>query len=273
MDEPLTMNARPAAHAVILSSPDREESLRQARLMAAAALCEQGGASPCGRCRHCRKIAAGIHPDVISVRRLTDDKGRQKREIGVDQIRRIAADAVILPNEAARKVYIIEEADTMNAQAQNAALKLLEEPPAGALFFLTASNVELLLPTVRSRCAERTLSGGRSEADERSLQLAEAYLRAAAAGDPARLFAWCAANEGMDSAGAAAFTGCVEQLLGDMLCARRDSLGFSRARLADLAELNSRCEAYLRANVGVKHIFGLMAVHAPARAGNRGREH
>ena len=67
---------------------------------------------------------------------MTDDKGRPKREIMVDQVRAMAADASILPNEAERKVYVIHEAELMNESAQNAALKLLEEPPAWVVFIL-----------------------------------------------------------------------------------------------------------------------------------------
>ena len=67
-------------------------------------------------------MAEDIHPDVITLGRLEDDKGRLKREIGVDQIRSLSADAYIMPNEAGRKVYLIREAETMNIPAQNAAL-------------------------------------------------------------------------------------------------------------------------------------------------------
>lgn len=252
-------------HAYILSSPDREESLRAARRMAAAAVCQRGGQEPCGQCRHCRKALAGIHPDIITLRRLTDDKGKQKREIGVDQIRWLSADAVVLPNEAERKVYILEEADTMNLSAQNAALKLLEEPPAGALFLLTAANPGLLLPTVRSRCAEIYLGGERSEADEESRELAAAYLKAVAAGDRARLYAWCAGNDGLDQARTAAFLDSAAEQVADMLCGRKPSRLDRRSLLA-LAALLGRCAAWLRVNVGTKHIFGLLAVDSIAGA-------
>ena len=260
------------AHAYILSSPDRDEALRLARVMAAAAVCEKGGAEPCGLCRPCRKAQAGIHPDIITVRRLADDKGRQKREITVDQIRQVSMDAIVLPNEAGRKVYIIEEADAMNVPAQNAALKLLEEPPAGALFLLTAANPGQLLPTVRSRCAELKLNGEQSEADEVSAALAREYIKAVANRDPARLYAWCAKNEGLDTASAAAFLSCAGELAADMLCGRASRRGMSAGELLDLSQLLERCGRYLRVNVGVKHIFGLLAVDSIAGSGNRGLE-
>ena len=124
-------------HACVICAPTIELALSEAEKLAAAAVCSGVGARPCGKCRDCRKAAEHVHPDIITVSRLLDDKGRPKREIGVDQIRDVIADAQVLPNEAARKVYIIDRAETMNAAAQNAALKLLEEPPAGAVLHST----------------------------------------------------------------------------------------------------------------------------------------
>lgn len=112
---------------------------------------------------------------------MTDDKGRPKREIMVDQVQRKAADASILPNEAERKVYVIHEAELMNESAQNAALKLLEEPPAWVVFILCTVNSERLLPTVRSRCTEIS-SGGEKQMDAAMKKLASDYLKAVAAG-------------------------------------------------------------------------------------------
>ena len=145
------------SHAYLISAPDIRAALSCAGELAAAAVCTGEGKKPCGQCRACHKAAENIHPDVITLARLEDEKGRPKREIGVDQIRQLAADACIMPNEAERKVYIIREAETMNVPAQNAALKLLEEPPLGALFLLCTTNASQLLPTVRSRCVELKL--------------------------------------------------------------------------------------------------------------------
>ena len=144
-------DAKRLSHAYIISAPTREEGLCEARRLAAAAVCDDSLHAPCGKCRACRKADANIHPDIITVERLTDDKGKKKREIIVDQVRDMNSDACILPNEASRKVYIIDEADTMNLAAQNAALKLLEEPPADVLFLLTAPSAATVLQTVRSR--------------------------------------------------------------------------------------------------------------------------
>ena len=254
-------DAQRLSHAYILTAPERGEVMSAARRLAAASVCSSNGARPCGVCRDCRKALEGIHPDVISVRRLTDDKGREKKEITVDQVRDMAADSVVLPNEAARKVYIIEDADLMNTQAQNAALKLLEEPPAGVMFILCTENAGLLLPTVRSRCVVRNVgTAGESDAEGEGMALALEYFKAVSSLSEARLCSFCFANEGLDTRAAADFVDSAIELAGDMLCARRDSLGMGHARLVRLYELLRRCEAYLKVNTGVKHIFGLLAV-------------
>ena len=247
-----------------------DDAMETAGSIAAAAVCTGPGPRPCGQCRHCRKVAAGIHPDVITVGRLEDDKGRTKREIGVDQIRSLSADAYIMPNEAQRKVYIIREAETMNIPAQNAALKLLEEPPLGAVFLLCTTNPSQLLPTVRSRCTQINCQGESQERDKELETLAEAYIKAVAAGNRAKLYSWCCANEGMDGRQAAAFADYAMERLGDMLCGRKKDLGLSRRQLMKLYGLLRRCSTYLRLNVGSKHIFGLLAVDSIDSSGNRG---
>jgi len=105
------------------------------------------GAGPCGVCKHCAKVLRGVHPDVISI-----SVEKDKREVTVDQIRALKKDIIVIPNEAERKVYIINDADLMNRNAQNALLQALEEPPSHTVFILKTDNPTALLPTVRSRC-------------------------------------------------------------------------------------------------------------------------
>ena len=255
------------SHAYIISAPTREDALNEAHRLAAAAVCDDPLHAPCGQCRACRKAAGNIHPDIITVERLADDKGKKKREIVVDQVRDMNSDACILPNEASRKVYIIDEADTMNPSAQNAALKLLEEPPSGAVFLLCVTNPMKLLDTVRSRCVEINFAGDADEQDAESLKPASAYLKTVASGDLAALCRWCMAGDSMDTRAASEFCLAVSTLIADILAKRRKNPGLSMQELVRINALMEKCSSYLKVNTGVKHIFGLLAVDSIAGGG------
>lgn len=248
------------SHSYIVSSASSELLMKEAKRLAAAAVCSSEGSRPCGVCRHCRKAQQGIHPDIGFVERITDDDGKQKKEIVVDQIRRLSVDACVLPNEADGKAYIIVDADTMNNNAQNAALKLLEEPPKGVVFILCVSNVQKLLPTVRSRCAEISLHGSVDEPDGQSVKLARDYLALVSAGNLGELCRWCGKNEGMDRTAMTDFFHAVRETVADILCRRREGISLSNYRLLKLDELMCRCIAYMNLNVNGKHIFGLLMV-------------
>ena len=133
------------SHAYMLTGPAGPERTERARRLTAALLCPAAD-GPCGVCRDCRKALEGIHPDVTVVTRESGSEA--SGEIKVDQIRRLTADAAVAPNEAARKVYIIDEAERMNGRAQNALLKTLEDPPGHACFILCCAVPNGLLPTV-----------------------------------------------------------------------------------------------------------------------------
>lgn len=259
-------------HACLICAPSAEAALDKARELAARAVCSGTGLlKPCGACRDCRKVAAGIHPDVITLTRAADDKGRQKQNITVDQIRALSADAIVLPNEAKRKVYIIDGAETMNPAAQNAALKLLEEPPAAVVFLLCSVRPMQLLETVRSRCALVKLQGAEDPEgpDEAAQELAAGYLKAVNSRDDAQILRWCVQNENLDAQAMAAFLEAVRLRLSDMLCLRLKSGRLSRAELLALYRLSERCTQYLKVNTNVKQLFGLLAVDA-LPDGNRG---
>ena len=145
---------RGLSHAYIISGPAGSGRHTLARLLATAMVCTASPAKrPCGSCAPCKKVLAGIHPDVTVISGAGEGK-----PITVDQIRSLRADAHIRPNEGERKVYLLEGADQMNASAQNAMLKLLEEGPQYAAFLLLAENGGGLLQTVRSRCEELVLA-------------------------------------------------------------------------------------------------------------------
>ena len=135
-----------AAHAYILEGDDGE-TRRFALYMAAALLCT-GDKPPCGRCASCRKALAGgetLHPDIHVF------EPEKNAGFSVETVRGIRKSVYLLPNEGDRKVYILCGAQKMSRSAQNALLKLFEEPPASASFVICCDRRDALLPTVLSR--------------------------------------------------------------------------------------------------------------------------
>lgn len=261
-------NAYGKYQSVIISALSRERAAEKARELAAGILCTSEGNRPCGRCAACGKVARNTHPDVVFVNRLPDAKGSLKSGITVDQIREISADAYILPNEADRKVYIISEAEKMNVSAQNAALKLLEEPPNGAVLLLCTENPSALLPTVRSRCTEINVNGDRDGSGEEAEETASEYLRLLAANDRAGLVAFCFKNDNMTGDRFLDFICCVREQVTDMLCGRRDDEAMDSVMLTAAAELAEKCIRYRQYNVSVKMLFGTLAAGTPQK-GNK----
>ncbi|MBP3313051.1 MAG: DNA polymerase III subunit [Oscillospiraceae bacterium] len=146
------ISAGKISHSYLLCGPEGAGKRTLARLMAAAMQCVDSGDVPCGTCAQCRKVFSGNHPDVIFV----DDE--EKKNVSVELARRAKEDLYIRPNEGKKKIYIFPRANDMNASAQNALLKVMEEPPAYGVFILLSTRGEALLPTIRSRCTELTLS-------------------------------------------------------------------------------------------------------------------
>lgn len=144
--------AEEPGHAYLISGPVGSGRHTLATLLAAAMVCTGQGGRPCLACPACRKAMGGIHPDIV---RIAPEK--EGGEVKVDQIRAMRADAYVRPNEARRKVYLLERADRLNAAGQNAMLKVLEDGPEYAAFLLIAENPGALLSTVRSRCETLTL--------------------------------------------------------------------------------------------------------------------
>ena len=180
------------SHAYILSGPPGSGKHDLALILAQAMVCTApGGGRPCLQCSGCRKAAGGIHPDVV---RIAPPEG--KRDIVVDQIRALRTDAYIKPNEAGRKVYLIEDAPAMNPSAQNALLKVLEEGPPYAAFLLLADNAGMLLPTIRSRCETLALAPPEEAAPAYS-EAADRLARLLLEGGERELLEHCAALEAL----------------------------------------------------------------------------
>ena len=118
---------------ILLSGDDSRSLETLSTALAAGILCEADGPRPCGACLSCRKVQDGVHPDLTLI-----DEGEE--ELKVDLARRIKAENAIIPNDGARRVTVIRHAHNMNAYAQNALLKELEEPPHFAFFILTSEK-------------------------------------------------------------------------------------------------------------------------------------
>jgi DNA polymerase-3 subunit delta' len=138
---------------VIFDGPEGVGKRTAAAALAQAINCPQpvrgveiDGADACGVCASCKRIARGVHADVLVIE--PGDTGTIK----VDQVREAIDRAAYRPFEGRRRVVIVDVADAMVPEAQNALLKTLEEPPAGSMFVLVTARPDMLLPTVRSRC-------------------------------------------------------------------------------------------------------------------------
>ena len=158
------------SHALILEGSDSETRLNAAKEIAKAIVCETDTERPCGKCPGCKKCGSMSHPDVHFL--FKDDS---VANIKVDQIRQLKHDAGLVPNDCDKSVFIIHEAQYMNPQAQNALLKIFEEPSAYVTFILTCNSKSALLETIISRATDYFLSSDSNENDGR---LEEAYEQA-----------------------------------------------------------------------------------------------
>lgn len=145
-------------HAILIEGAVGSGRRTLARLIAAAALCTGGGHRPCGLCPACHKAFGGNHPDITEL----GGEG-EARSFHIDVVRTLQEEAYILPNESSRRVFLLANVQNMTEQAQNALLKILEEPPAHVLFILTCEQRSALLETVLSRVFTILLGGVSAE--------------------------------------------------------------------------------------------------------------
>jgi len=166
-------------HALLLTGADGLGKNVLAEQMAQYLLCEAPTEHACGNCRSCQLFAAGTHPDLHVVQpeavfkgggtRLAEyaqrypprEKGKDSKdsvEIRIDQIRALIEGSQTRPQISRRKMLILSPADTLNVNAANSLLKLLEEPPPDSQLLLVTSRPARLTATVRSRCARLTLA-------------------------------------------------------------------------------------------------------------------
>lgn len=247
------IDRRRLSHAYILSGPAGSGKHALADWMASCYVCSGEGAAPCGLCSGCRKAAARIHPDII---RAGDDG----EAINVAAARALRADAYIRPNEAPRKVYLLDHAQDMNPSAQNALLKVLEDGPPYAAFLLLAENDAALLSTIRSRCETVRLIPGQevTEGNDKLRETAERLTQLLTGKDELALFTFAVSLDKWDRASIAAV------LDGTMECLRDKLISGSGdpQRLMMLAEHIRTLRRACDFNIGAGHLVGWLAARA-----------
>ncbi len=246
------LTGRRLSHAMIVSGPEGSGTHILAGILAKGLVCSGTGNAPCGACADCRKAAAGIHPDIITIRPEPD-----KKAVSVDQVRQMRADAHIRPNEAPKKVYILEGADLMQGEGQNAMLKLLEEGPAYAAFILLARNSGALLTTVHSRCDQLSLSVDEPSRDEALFQQAGQLAHCWLSGDEYALMDLCVPLEKGERQQVLTLLSYLRQQLCDMLANHPDR----RTVLRGITLTDQLLQAAER-NVGTGHLLGWLCAGA-----------
>lgn len=146
-----SLSSRKISQAYLITGESMQGKEFIARIFANALVCEtpEDGINPCGKCRSCKQAMSRNHPDIITV---THDR---PGTVSVDDVReQIVSDAGIKPYQSKWKIYIMNEAEKMTPQAQNALLKTLEEPAEYVVIMLLTTSKSAMLPTVISRCVQ-----------------------------------------------------------------------------------------------------------------------
>ncbi len=234
------------AHATLLCGGNDETRRAAALELAMALVCQAGGSEPCHQCSHCRKTRDGIHPDVQWLAEET---------VPVSVVRTLRADAYIRPNEAMRKVYVVEHGEGLNLSGQNALLKLLEEGPPFAAFLLLTRREGGILPTVRSRCQlVRLAEAPPPLPDPQLAQQADALVAGLLGRNEWGLLSLCVGLEKLNRAQMGELLQLVRQRL-------RSAPHEGRAILS-LFPLLDRLSSALESNVGVGHVAGWLCAGA-----------
>lgn len=152
------------SHAYIFNGPDLSGKKMLAEAFAMALQCEKEQSFGCMECHSCKQAISHNHPDIIYV------SHEKPNTIGVDDIRtQVNSDIGIKPYSSKYKIYIIDEAEKMNPQAQNALLKTIEEPPSYGILMLLTTNADGFLQTILSRCITLNLRGVKTEVIKKHL--------------------------------------------------------------------------------------------------------
>lgn len=160
-------------HGILVECQNEEEGERFAKFIASCLVC-RGENKPCNNCPDCEKAEKNAHPDIF----VTDGMKGKSKSFTVDAVREIRSDAFIVPNESDKKIYILKNGQNMNEQAQNAILKILEEPPSYVFFIIVTTSKSTMLETVLSRVSSYSLSGGENEASDKEREALRSFVSA-----------------------------------------------------------------------------------------------
>jgi len=146
-----TVNGGKVSHAYIFDGADGIGKEKTAKIFAQAILCEKFESEICGDCKACHLSFNDSHPDLKILDLTIGEDGKQKASISVEAIRQLKKDVYLKPFFSDRKIYIIKNAEKMTVEAQNAMLKIFEEPPAYITIILICNGLSKILSTIKSR--------------------------------------------------------------------------------------------------------------------------
>ena len=160
-------------HGVLVECQNTVEGEEFARFIANTLVCT-GENKPCSTCADCIKAQGKGHPDIF----VTDGIKGKSKNFTVDAIREIRDDAFVVPNESDKKIYILKNGHNMNEQAQNAILKILEEPPSYVYFIIVTESKSTMLETVLSRVQVFSLLSNEDDFTEKEAQAVNGMVKA-----------------------------------------------------------------------------------------------
>ena len=160
-------------HGVLVECQNTSDGENFAQFIANTLVC-RGENKPCSTCSDCIKAQGKGHPDIF----VTDGMKGKSKNFTVDAVREIRDDAFVVPNESDKKIYILKNAHNMNEQAQNAILKILEEPPSYVYFIIVTESKSTMLETVLSRVQIYSLLSNEEAFTEKEAQAVSGMVRA-----------------------------------------------------------------------------------------------